>query len=67
MKKLVRVLMVCILLLAVSNKLFAEDIVYKTLDFAKVKMQSCTTYSKKWTATYGKDSWRVYYFTLVST
>lgn len=62
MEKLVRLLMVCFLLLAVSEKLLAEDIVYKTLDFAKVKMQSCTTYSKKWTATYGKDSWRVYYF-----
>lgn len=62
MKKLVRVLMVCILLLAVSNKLFAEDIVYKTLDFAKVKMKGCNTYSEKRTATYGKDSWRVYYF-----
>lgn len=62
MEKLVRVLMVCILLLAVSNKLFAEDIVYKTLDFAKVKMKGCYTYSEKRTATYGKDSWRVYYF-----
>lgn len=59
MKKLVRVLMVCILLLAVSNKLFAEDIVYKTLDFAKVKMQKCNTYSAKWTATNGEDSWEL--------
>lgn len=62
MKKLVRVLMVCILLLAVSNKLFAEDIVYKTLDFAKVKMNKSYTYSEKWTATYGRNSWRIYYF-----
>lgn len=62
MKKLVRFLMVCFLLLAVSEKLLAEDIVYKTLDFAKVKMQNCYTYSEKRTATYGKDSWRVYYF-----
>lgn len=59
MKKLVRILMVCILLLAVSNKLFAEDIVYKTLDFAKVKMQKCNTYSAKWTATNGEDSWEL--------
>lgn len=59
MEKLVRVLMVCILLLAVSNKLFAEDIVYKTLDFAKVKMQKCNTYSAKWTATNGEDSWEL--------
>ena len=59
MKKLVRILMVCILLLAVSNKLFAEDIVYKTLDFAKVKMQKRYTYSAKWTVTYGKDSWEL--------
>lgn len=59
MKKLVRVLMVCILLLAVSNKLFAEDIVYKTLDFAKVKMKGCYTYSEKWTATNGEDSWEL--------
>ncbi len=62
MKKLVRLLMVCFLLLAVSEKLLAEDIVYKTLDFAKVKMKGCYTYSEKRTATYGKDSWRVYYF-----
>lgn len=59
MKKLVRLLMVCFLLLAVSEKLLAEDIVYKTLDFAKVKMQSCPTYSKKWTATNGEDSWEL--------
>lgn len=51
--------MVCILLLAVSNKLFAEDIVYKTLDFAKVKMKGCYTYSEKWTATNGEDSWEL--------
>ena len=32
---MVILLMVCFLLLTVSDKLFADNIVYKTLDFAK--------------------------------
>lgn len=59
---MVILLMVCFLLLTVSDKLFADNIVYKTLDFAKAEMEKCNSYSVKWMATYGKDSWRVYYF-----
>ena len=50
---MVILLMVCFLLLTVSDKLFADNIVYKTLDFAKAEMEKCNSYSVKW---------RVYYF-----
>ena len=62
MKKTLKFMMMCLLLLMVAEKACAEDIIYKTLDFSKAKMEKCKVYSASWTATDGNDSWVLNHF-----
>lgn len=40
----------------------AQEVAYKTLDFAQAEMESCDQYDQKWTATFSDDTWEMFAF-----
>jgi hypothetical protein len=52
-----KMMLLVALLSLVGVSVNAQEVAYKTLDFAQAEMESCDQYDQKWTATFSDDTW----------
>ena len=57
-----KMMLLVALLSLVGVSVNAQEVAYKTLDFAQAEMESCDQYDQKWTATFSDDTWEMFAF-----
>lgn len=63
MKKFLHLFLICVFTLIGLEQANAEDVVYKTLDFAKAsESKKIYSYAYDWTATDNGDTWLIHTF-----